>query len=136
MRTWPTTTFLQIHIKSPDGKTFKDVAVTRASKSFVILGLAPGLDYDISLTALCVAEDGKRTESDSTMISMTTLPEKIRNLRLDNATANSITIKWDAPVVSSNYKYKINISGSTTQGKKNQQKSLTYLVPLKIFLYD
>jgi hypothetical protein len=92
------------------------VAVTRASKSFVVLGLGPGLDYDISLTALCVAEDGKRTESDATMISTTTQPEKIRNLRLDNATANSLTIKWDAPVVSSSYKYKINISGATTHG--------------------
>ena len=35
----------QIHIKSSDGKTFKDVAVTRASKSFVILGLGPGKQY-------------------------------------------------------------------------------------------
>jgi hypothetical protein len=59
---------IQIHIKSSDGKTFKDVAVTRASKSFVILGLGAGLDYDVSLTALCVAEDGKRTESEPTMI--------------------------------------------------------------------
>ena len=107
-----------IHVKTSDGKMFKDVSVTRNSKNFVIQGLGPGLDYDISLTSLCVADDGKRTESDPAAISTTTLPEKIRNLRLDNATANSITIKWDAPVVSSNYKYKINISGSTTQGKK------------------
>ena len=96
--------------------------MTRASKSFVVLGLGPGLDYDISLTALCVAEDGKRTESDATMISTTTQPEKIRSLRLDNATANSLTIKWDAPVVSSNYKYKINISGATTKGKVNMSR--------------
>ena len=41
------------------------------------------------------------------------MPEKIRNLRLDNATANSLTLKWDAPVVSANYKYKVTISGKT-----------------------
>ena len=75
-----------------------------------------GLDYDISLTALCVSEDGKRTEGEASIISTTTLPEKIRNLRLENATANSLTIKWDAPVVSSNYKYKVNISGATNSG--------------------
>ena len=103
----------QIHVKTADGKMFKDVAVTRNSKSFVILGLGPGLDDDISLTSLCVAADGKRTESDPATISTTTLPEKIRNLRLDNATANSLTLKWDAPVVSANYKYKVTISGKT-----------------------
>jgi len=58
----------QIHVKSSDGKMFKDVAVTRNSKSFVIQGLGPGLDYDILLTSLCLAEDGKRTESDPATI--------------------------------------------------------------------
>ena len=102
-----------IHVKTSDGKMFKDVSVTRNSKNFVIQGLGPGLDYDISLTSLCVADDGKRTESDPAAISTTTLPEKIRNLRLDNATANSLTNKWDAPVVSANYKYKVTIRGKT-----------------------
>lgn len=111
----------QICIKGADGKTFKDMAVTRASKSFVILGLGPGLDYDISIVSLCVIEDGKRTESDPELISATTLPEKVRNLRLDNATANSLTLKWDAPVVSSSYKYKLVISGNTTQSDNNDE---------------
>ena len=98
-------------------KGVKSVAVLASCLSWSCLVIS-GLDYDISLTALCVAEDGKRTESDATPISTTTLPEKIRNLRLDNATANSLTIKWDTPVVSSNYKYKLNISGATTTGLK------------------
>ena len=32
----------QIHVKTTDGRMFKDVAVTRISKSFVIQGLGPG----------------------------------------------------------------------------------------------
>lgn len=104
----------RINVSGADGKVFKDLSVSRSSKSFIILGLSPGQDYDIVLIALCVSDDGKRTESDPEVTSMTTLPEKVRNLRLDNATPNSLTIKWDAPVVSSNYKYKVTISGKTS----------------------
>jgi len=105
----------RINVSGADGKVFKDLSVSKSSKSFVILGLNPGQDYDIVLIALCVSDDGKRTESDPEVTSMTTLPEKVRNLRLDNSTPNSITIKWDAPVVSSNYKYRVTISGNTAQ---------------------
>jgi hypothetical protein len=61
--------------------------------------------------------------------STTTLPEKIRNLRLDNSTPNSLTIKWDAPVVSSNYKYKVLISGKTggeEEEETDEQDSLEW----------
>jgi len=59
--------------------------------------------------------------------STTTLPEKIRNLRLDNATANSLTIKWDAPVMSANYKYKVTIKGKVGEEEEGRDEQVPML---------
>jgi len=45
--------FSQIHVRNADGKTFKDVAVAKFVKSFLISGLNPGTDYDVDFIALC-----------------------------------------------------------------------------------
>lgn len=83
-------------------------------KQFQIMGLMPACDYEINITSLCQSSDGKRTESEPFVLgNVATQPEKVRNLRLDNSTPTSIAIKWDAPVVSTNYKYKVSISGKT-----------------------
>ena len=82
-----------------------------------------GCDYDIAFIALCQAEDGKRTESEPSTLSIITLPEKVRNLRLDNSAPTSLTIKWDAPVVSTSHKYKVSISGSTPALEDDEQDS-------------
>lgn len=103
----------QIQIRMSDGRIFKDVAVTKLTKSFTVRGLQQCQDYDIAVTALCVAENSRRTESDVSLVNLTTLPEKVRNLRLDNATPNSITLKWDTPMMALNLKYKVTINGDT-----------------------
>ncbi len=56
-------------------------------------------------------------------MSIITLPEKVRNLRLDNSAPTSLTIKWDAPVVSTSHKYKVSISGSTPALEDDEQDS-------------
>ncbi len=103
----------QIQIRLSDGRIFKDVAVTKTAKSFNVKGLQQCQDYDIAVTALCMAENGRRTESEVALVNLTTLPEKVKNLRLDQSTPNSITVKWDTPMIALNLKYKVTISGDT-----------------------
>ena len=56
----------------------------------------------------------QKTESDVSSISLTTTPEKIKNLKLDGSTfPNSIPIKWDAPLTALNLRYKLTINGNT-----------------------
>ena len=85
----------QIQIKFHDGKIFKDFAVFKKAKSHLIDGLQPCHDYVITVIALCTAENEmQKTESDVSSISLTTTPEKIKNLKLDGSTfPNSIPIK-------------------------------------------
>ena len=105
----------QIQIKFHDGKIFKDFAVFKKAKSHLIDGLQPCHDYVITVTALCTAENEmQKTESDVSSISLTTTPEKIKNLKLDGSTfPNSIPIKWDAPLTALNLRYKLTINGNT-----------------------
>lgn len=115
----------QIHIKGADGKTFKDLAVPKFVKQFTIVGLVPASDYEINIISLCQAEDGKRTESEPFILSnVATKPEKVRNLRLDASAPTSLTIKWDAPVVSTNYKYKVSINGNTLTDRNDFEGSM------------
>lgn len=102
-----------LQIRTGDGKIFKDVAVTKASKSFLVRSLSSCQDYDIFVTALCLAEDGRKTESEPSSVTVTTLPEKIKNLHLENATPNSLSIAWDVVVATLNLKYKLVVSGDT-----------------------
>ena len=56
----------------------------------------------------------QKTESDASSISLTTTPEKIKNLKLDGSSfPNSIPIKWDAPLTALNLRYKLTINGNT-----------------------
>lgn len=123
----------QIHVKGADGRTFKDLAVSKNVKSFPIQGLSPGCDYDIAFIALCQAEDGKRTESEPSTISIITLPEKVRNLRMSDSTPTSITIKWDAPIVSTSHKYKVSISGATPSVEDDEQEMIDWVTPAAEF---
>ena len=120
----------QVHIRGADGKTIKDVSVAKFLKSFPITGLSPGTDYDIDFIALCQAEDGKRTDSEPASLSIITLPEKVRNLRLDNAAPTSMTIKWDAPVVSTSHKYKVSISGATPTNEDEEDEMIDFVTPV------
>lgn len=118
----------QLHIKGADGKTFKDLAVTKYVKQFSIVGLIPASDYEIDIISLCMAEDGKRTESEPfTLSNVATKPEKVRNLKLDSSTPTSLTIKWDAPVVSTSYKYKVSINGNTLTDDNSFEGSMDLL---------
>jgi hypothetical protein len=104
--------------------------VPKTAKSFHIQGLNPATDYDVDFIALCQAEDGKRTESEPAMLSIITLPEKVRNLRLDNAAPTSLTVKWDAPVVSTSHKYKVTISGRMPASDDDEEEMIDWVTPV------
>ena len=57
-------------------------------------------------------------------MSIITLPERVRNLRLDNAAPTSLTIKWDAPVISTSHKYKVSISGKTQTIEDDEEETV------------
>ena len=78
---------------------------------------------------MCQAEDGKRTESEPSTISIITLPEKVRNLKLDSSTPTSLTIKWDAPVVSTSHKYKVSISGAAKSTGDDDEDQIEWISP-------
>lgn len=112
-----------------DAKVLKDVAVPKTAKQFTILGLTPGQDFDVSITSLCVAEEGRRTESAKSILNVTTELEKVRNFALESAKTNSLSLKWDPPVVTAqNLKFKLTLTFLASV----EEESLEYLfVPAK-----
>ena len=104
----------QVQIRYPDGKILNDFAKFKNVKSHTFMELLPCQDYDIAVIACCMSSN-RRTESEVTWVSFTTKPEPVRNLRLENSSPNSLTVAWDAPLVSSNLKYKISINGDTEE---------------------
>ena len=82
-------------------------------KSFLVRGMQQCQDYDISVMSLCVARATNRTESEKSLVTLTTLPEKVKNLKLDHAHPNSLSLKWDSPRLALNLKFKLTISGQT-----------------------
>ena len=89
----------QIKIRSSDNKFNHDVTPLRHVKTWSIRHgmLQQAQDYDITVTTLCV-RDQITTESEASKISFTTLPESIKNLKLETSTPNSLTVKWDIPI--------------------------------------
>jgi hypothetical protein len=86
----------QIEVRGVDGKLFRTVTVSKVRKSFPFGSMLPATDYDISIISKSVCHE-RREASDRATISVTTLPERISNIRLDHATPNSILLKWDPP---------------------------------------
>ena len=76
-----------------DGKTIKEVAVPKLAKQFTVFGLMPGADYHVILTALCSAEEKRRTESAPVEEYLTTYLEKVKSFRQDGATEGSIVVR-------------------------------------------
>lgn len=100
-----------VQVKTHDGKEFKNVAVPKLAKSFHVMGMAASSDYDISVTALCVYKT-KKTQGDPSTVTVTTMAEMVKNVRMENATPNSIVVKWDPPLGAMNpqtSKYKLKI---------------------------
>ena len=77
------------------------MAVPRTTHSFTLTGLSSMLDYDVTISALCVYS-GLRSEGEKVSFQLTTLPERVRTLQLEHASTNAITVKWDYPLVSQN----------------------------------
>ena len=103
----------QIQIKTADGRIFKDVAVPKTLKLFNVRQMQQCQDYTVSVSALCMAdENSQRTESECSTVNLTTIPEKVKNLKLENSTPNSLSINWDTPLVGQNLRYKLSIEGS------------------------
>jgi hypothetical protein len=85
-----------IVVTSGEGKVFKQVTIiTKAKQSWPFGDMVPATDYDITVAASC-AWSNQVEESEKTKVSLTTIPEAIRNLRMESATHNSIIVKWDA----------------------------------------
>ena len=93
----------QVEVKSGDGKVFKTVALSKTKTSFQFVSMDSATDYDVSVISLCVSKEGVREESDKAKNSFTTLPEPVKNLRMENSTPNSILVKWDAPGMPSSH---------------------------------
>ena len=102
----------RVQVRTSDNRIVNDVAVLKSAKTFLIRGLQQCTDYDIDVTAVCI-KNLMRTESQPYSVKFTTLPETIRNLKMEYATPNSITVKWDIPIVTSGIKYVLSISGNT-----------------------
>eukprot|EP00094_Tigriopus_californicus_P000663 TCALIF_00641-PA protein Name:"Similar to COL7A1 Collagen alpha-1(VII) chain (Homo sapiens)" AED:0.27 eAED:0.30 QI:0/0/0/0.33/1/1/3/0/786 len=100
-----------VQVKTHDGKEFKNVAVPKLAKSFHVMGMAASSDYDVSVTALCVYKT-KKTQGDPSTVTLTTMAETVKNVRMETATPNSIVVKWDPPLGAMNpqtSKYKLKI---------------------------
>ncbi len=109
----------QISVLTMDSKIFKSFAVSKTVKMFKLKDLSPSTDYNVHLTSMAVA-DTKRYESDPVKTSLTTLPEPIRNLRLDYATPNSIVIKWDASVPAGSHNHKVRLAIEGVEAEHSQ----------------
>ena len=74
------------------------MAVPRTTRSFALQGLTPNQDYDVTMSALCVY-GSLRTEGEKVRLGLTTLPDRVRNLHMEHSSPNSISVKWDAPLI-------------------------------------
>ena len=108
----------RVQVRTSDNRIINDVAVLKSAKTFLIRNLQQCTDYDVDVTAVCI-KNSMRTESEPLSVKFTTLPETIRNLKMEHATPNSITVKWDIPVVTSGVKYILAISGKTNEKETN-----------------
>ena len=108
----------QIKIRSADNKFSHDVTPLRQATSWNIRHgmLQQCMDYDITVSTLCVkgTDSGSiKTESDAANYSFTTPPESVKNLKLENSTPNSLTVKWDIPTVTNGIKFVLGINANT-----------------------
>ncbi len=101
--------------KQPLNKPSLFPPLQSTTPSFFLTSLSPASEYEVTVlsvaSSLAMTQNditdivGKATkttttkkyESEAATIDLFTLPEVVRNLRLDSATPNSIVIKWDAP---------------------------------------
>jgi hypothetical protein len=96
----------KIHVQMSDGNFFSDVVVTKTTSYFNVQYLQPGHDYEISAIALCLSNGNlRRTESEVSLVHVTTWPEKVQNLRLDYSLPNTLSVMWDTPLVAMNLRY-------------------------------
>ena len=88
-----------------------NVSLMKTITRYTIKGLLPGRDYDVRISSLCVAGEGNniKTESTHSIADVVTQLEKVRNLEMDTATPDSLTIKWDAETISPHLQYRITI---------------------------
>ena len=92
-----------------DMELVSECSIPKNNTSFTIKGLTPGKDYDVFMTSLCTAEGNRKTESDIAHETVTTSLEKVVNLTMEEATSNTITVKWDPVFVSERLKYRLKI---------------------------
>ena len=78
------------------------VSLLKTITRYTIKGLLPGKDYDVRISSLCVAGQGNniKTESTPSIVDVVTKLEKVRSLALETATPDSLTVKWDAEIIS------------------------------------
>lgn len=85
----------QVDVTLQDGKLFKSATVSKNTCVLRINDMMSATDYVVRVTTLCVHMD-QRTESVPVEMSISTLPEPVNNIRIENVTHNSAVIKWDS----------------------------------------
>ena len=78
------------------GDTSDMVSINTAATSYIITNLAPGTLYDIDVVA--VNRVGSSVPVELSQRTAETIPDAPAELRVAEATFNSITVNWDAPV--------------------------------------
>ena len=85
---------------SNTGANINEFNVMASTKKSNIKDLHPCQDYEIELSAICHMDKTNtkiRTESEATLVTLATLPEKVQNLRLENSNTNSLTVNGIRP---------------------------------------
>ena len=103
----------RIIISSVDNKIKRELAVKhnadKAVNSFSIDDITQATAYKVIIKSVCVFESLK-TISDEEQLTFCTLPKAPTNLTLENSSPNSLTIKWESPLLAqAGHRYRLAI---------------------------
>lgn len=103
----------KIEVFSNDGQLFKSVVVSKRVNFFQVTGMTPITSYEISISAICVYLE-QSTQGDVKTVSMTTLPEPVKDLRMESNSPSSIHVAWEPGTMTMNpevnMRFKVSIS--------------------------
>ncbi len=82
-----------------DSKSVDNFAVGNKKVSYTASKLQPATDYVVTVTSVAMWKSRKE-ESEPAEAKFTTLPEPLRNFRMDYTATSSVVVKWDTPSTS------------------------------------
>ncbi|XP_040205587.1 titin-like [Rana temporaria] len=123
-----TTSSVDISWLPPDGNhSYYQVQVTgntyanqTVSQSWSVQGLTPGNQYTININAV----NGQDMTGNSSQVTITTKPEKVKNLTVFTTTDTSVTLSWQPPDGSIS-SYLINIQQNETYNQTTNLNTFT-----------